>query len=287
MNIYRDNARTGVSRAGLGRGCTLMQWFILFGLRASWTSSIIVIHRRKWAARGGAGGGRAPRAVLSRSPTLSPPARESRDASCLRLTHSVAVRVCVPSRCRYRSSWSRVQCPASEQLGVAAPATPAPVLSSWRLSWSPARLQLASARWVRSMTACTRSTPLYVSISSRSQNGWMDRMHASRTEPTASLAKGCDSVEKLRRCSKCRVIGRVDKQCLLTHRTTCYELGPWKHWMVSGSLGSINECEWIVMYAGSACGCKVLSSPRGFPSASWHPVGSATRRAGCTVAQNL
>lgn len=54
--------------------------------------------------RRGAGGG--PRAALSRSPTLSPPARESRDALRLRLTHSVAVRVCVcpPSLIRHRSS---------------------------------------------------------------------------------------------------------------------------------------------------------------------------------------
>lgn len=46
---------------------------------------------------------RRPPALLSRSPTLSPPARESRDARSLRLTHSVAVRVCVPSVIRDRS----------------------------------------------------------------------------------------------------------------------------------------------------------------------------------------
>lgn len=58
--------------------------------------------------RRGAGG--APRAVLSRSPTLSLPARESRDARRLRLTHLVAVRVCVPSVIRRRNSIEAREC---------------------------------------------------------------------------------------------------------------------------------------------------------------------------------
>lgn len=86
-----------VSRAGLEQSCTLMQWFI-FGLRASWTSSIIVIHRRsgrRGAARAGAG---APAWLSSRSPTFSPQARDT----AMHFAHAWPSREykCLVSRCR-------------------------------------------------------------------------------------------------------------------------------------------------------------------------------------------
>lgn len=155
-----------------------MQWFIiLFGLRASWTSSIIVIHRRKWAVWGSAGASGAPRTVLSRSPTLSTLARESRDVCRLRLTHSIfSFGVCVSSVIRYRSSTElravQQTRPSDPSVYLERPASVQAVSSTFlpiaQLTGAAHRLP-ANARWVRSMIACTRFTSLYVSISSHSR----------------------------------------------------------------------------------------------------------------------
>lgn len=136
--------------------------------------------------RRGAGGG--PRAAFSRSPTLSPPARESRDALRLRLTHSVAVRVCVPSVIRLRSS---IEPQPVQLLGVKVPVRgrsvplqpAAPPLSRHReLPTATAQLTgvpIAYERTVSAIDHCMHApdTSLYVSISSRSQNTALDGSH--------------------------------------------------------------------------------------------------------------
>lgn len=191
-------ARRGseLHRAGLGRGCTLMQWFILFGLRPSWTSSIIVIHRRKWAARGGAGaGGSPPLDSQSLADTLAASTREPRCTLPSLDAFSIGPRVCatVPSPWSeiearlYRVQCSRSQCASSDltvrvQRAVSEQWTAA--RDSRRLSW-PARLP-ANARWVRSITACTRSTSLCVYFESLAKQLPIDRMYASRTSPADS-----------------------------------------------------------------------------------------------------
>lgn len=113
MNIQAGEAR--VSRAGLGRGCTLMQWFILFGLRASWTSSIIVIHRRKWAARGGAGAGGGPRADAVGGARHSVASRHSRCQYARAAMHVVSAwlvrSVCVCPAWSQAGARRAVQCP--------------------------------------------------------------------------------------------------------------------------------------------------------------------------------
>lgn len=218
MNIYGSDARTGVSRVGLGRGCTLMQWFMLFGLRASWTSSIIVIHRRKWAARGGAGARGAPRAVLSREPTLSPPTRESRDARRLRLTHSFAVRVCVcPPRARYRSLLIRVQCPPHlVQLGACGPAPPE-TSHPWPLSVTPttrapqltaqliAGATIAYERTVSAIDRCMHALDFGWRIYFELLAKWLPMDgHARVDHPTATLACDGFNFADLRRCYECK-----------------------------------------------------------------------------------
>lgn len=250
MNIYCGEARAGVSRAGLGRGCTLMQWFI-FGLRASWTSSIIVIHRRKWAARGGAGAAGSPRATLSRSPTLSPLARERRDSRRLRLTHSVNRGPCVSAlrdliRCRCWIEPLAVQSSASASVRAvfrqepAAIVVPVSIRRSRQLSWPP-RLHSASARWVRSITACTRSTPLCVYFESLANLGprWIACSHFADHHKLSQLPwvdislRNCDHFSSVKRAA-----ASVDKQCRLlqrwaTNRLACLYADYFLHVMTS------------------------------------------------------
>lgn len=114
MNIQLVSVRirtSGVLQAELGRSCTLMQWFILFGLRASWTSSIIVIHRRKWAARSSAGaGGSPPPDSQSLVDTLAASTRELR---CMSPTFDAFSRgpcVCASPWFEFEARSSHVQC---------------------------------------------------------------------------------------------------------------------------------------------------------------------------------
>lgn len=216
MNIYRvDDAGTGGLRAGLGRGCTLMQWFILFGLRASWTSSIIVIHRRKWAARGGAGASGAPRAVLSREPTLSPPTRESRDARCLRLTHSIAIRVCVPSPYS-RSELVEPRAVPSHpvhQEPAGQPWSPRPAAQHQRdtgISRSTADAQLISRRNYRLRTHGECDQSLHANFTSfdvfyfESLAKFLPMDGLARVDhPATTLARKGDNFADLHRCYKC------------------------------------------------------------------------------------
>lgn len=179
--IFMATMRGPSFATGLGRGCTLMQWFILFGLRASWTSSIIVIHRRKWAARGAARVPAEPPAPLSVARRHS---RRQHARAAMHVAYAWRIQswsVCVLRRARLCTGAraSHVQCPSPSAARHSALCHAAPAARahhSWRLSWSPPRLSPANARWVRSIAACSRYTSFDVSISSRSRNGsrWMD-----------------------------------------------------------------------------------------------------------------
>lgn len=184
-----------------------MQWFILFGLRASWTSSIIVIHRRKWAARGGAGaGGGPPRFSVARRHSRRQHARaamhvvyawriQSRSVCVCHRWSETGVRASRVQCCRCECTGSCGQEPRAQQCRSQWPARQSP---RRRLSW-PARLLPANARWVRSISACTRSTSLRVSISSRSRNGsrWIaytrlvDHHRARRLPKVDDFAGNC------------------------------------------------------------------------------------------------
>lgn len=142
------------------------------------------------------GGGGAPRLVFSRSPTLSLLARESRDARRLRLTHLIAIRVCVPSRCRDRSSWSRVQCPP-RTIRRSDRSYPQLLCSAHQLTAQLIKGATAGPeRTVSAIDDCMHALDFtfYVSILSRWRNGsrWMDRMNACRTSAVVSLGEGCD-----------------------------------------------------------------------------------------------
>lgn len=220
-----------------------MQWFILFGLRASWTSSIIVIHRRKWAARGGAGAGGSPRSTLSRSPTLSPPARESRDARCLRLTHSVAIRVCVPL-CPLRDPRSKLVWTACS---VAAASALLRILFRVRVQraagasgqqHAPAAAQLigtsAYERTVSAIDHCMHALDFTLCLFRVARESAPDRSHVRISDITADSCQ--TSMISLRNNDLCQVSsrwcsGRVDKQCRFTakmgNESRCFSR-PWK-----------------------------------------------------------
>lgn len=143
---------------------------------------------------------RRPPALLSRSPTLSPPARESRDARSLRLTHSVAVRVCVPSVIRDRSPCeSRAVLPLRVHRilrpGATSAAVPEPVASTpepaetAQLTGAPP----ACERTVSAIDQCMHALDITsrVYFESLAKRLPMDRIHAPRRSPSsATAAKG-------------------------------------------------------------------------------------------------
>lgn len=236
MNIYRDEVpRTGVSRAGLGRGCTLMQWFILFSLRPSWTSSIIVIHRRKWAARGGAGdGGGPPHCSQSLADTLAASTREPRCTSPTLDAFNLGPCVCAlrdprPELARAAVQCSRSECDRRDLRPAAATASAVPVPAS--------RTPEPSTQLTAAITACDRTVSaidhcmhalnitLRVYFESLAKPLPMDRMYALRRSPSyATAAKGWRFRERIAPTFyvSLRVMERVDKQCRFTARMGCH-----------------------------------------------------------------
>lgn len=136
-----------------------------------------------------------PRAALSRSPTLSPPARESRDARRLRLTHSVAVRVCVPSVIRYRSSIEQRAVPPQPVplLGSIGP-SPATVVPVLLTPLPKAQLTGVSAAYERTVSADrslhARARHRFTCLFrvARKIRPSMDRMYAIRRSPPVVTA---------------------------------------------------------------------------------------------------